>query len=72
VSGPGRYVAPDNDVDVDGEDAFGRELLAARLATEGRFLIFETIGGYLAVPCGVETFSDVSVSGLLARLPKGG
>lgn len=44
-----------------GEDEEGRELVAARAAAEGRYIIFELAGGYLAIPAGTELVTDMAI-----------
>jgi hypothetical protein len=58
----------DDEFDEDGEDQAGRELVAARLAAEGKFLIFELSGSYLAVAVHAEMYSDITVKALMAAL----
>jgi hypothetical protein len=63
-----RDTRPDVAFDADGETEAGRELLGARLAVEGRYLIFELAPGYLAVDAEAEMHSAATVTGLMTTL----
>jgi hypothetical protein len=59
---------PDEEFDEFGEDENGRKLVAARAAAEGKFILLETHGGYVAIPAGTKIVADTDIDPLMAEL----